>query len=199
MRLAATTTPGNVTQVTDGLRKALLYTLWQTSIWERGETPGLNDYVTSRVMEFGSTSFNITKFSQGFNSLDTFWRESKRRNLTTDDLDAIDTGCPHCQMTSGVYNQAKTIKHKNKVIENCDMRGVTVNAPFIGQVMEIEYGRHFTPGDIDHARYEVIIGWDVADRLFPYEDPVGKEMTIAGIRVPGPHLSLVPAPLGGGT
>ena len=47
---------------------------------------GLNDYVTSRVMEFGSTSFNITKFSQGFSSLDTFWKESKRRNLTTDDL-----------------------------------------------------------------------------------------------------------------
>src|SRR5882724_2116781 len=104
---------------------------------------GLNDYVTSRVMEFGSTSFNVTKFSQGFSSLDTYWRESKRRNLTTDDLDAV-------------------------------------NAAFIGQVMEIESGRHFTPGDIDHARYEVIIGWDIADRLFPFEDPLGKEMTIDG-------------------
>ena len=141
---------------------------------------GLNDYVTSRVMEFGSTSFNITKFSQGFSSLDTFWQESKRRNLTIDDLEAIDSGCPHCQLTAGIYNQAKTIKHKNKSIDNCDMRGVTVNAAFIGQVMELESGRHFAPGDIDHARYAVIIGWDVANRLFPYEDPVGKEMTIDG-------------------
>jgi len=141
---------------------------------------GLNDYVTSRVMEFGSTSFNVTKFSQGFSSLDSYWRESKRRNLTTDDLDAVNAACTHCQLTSGIYSERKTVKHKNKTIENCDLRGVTVNAAFIGQVMEIESGRHFTPGDIDHARYEVIIGWDIADRLFPFEDPLGKEMTIDG-------------------
>ena len=36
---------------------------------------GLNDYVTSQVMEFGSTSFQVTKFSQGFASFDDFLRE----------------------------------------------------------------------------------------------------------------------------
>ena len=141
---------------------------------------GLNDYATSRIMQFGSTSFNISKFSQGFTSLDDFWRESKRKDLNLDDLSAINQGCPDCQLTAGVYNQNKTLKHKGLSVENCDLRGVTVNAPFIGQVMELQAGRHFAAVDIEHARYEVIIGADVADRLFPVEDPIGKEMLIDG-------------------
>ena len=141
---------------------------------------GLNDYATSRIMQFGSTSFNISKFSQGFTSLDDFWRESRRKDLTLDDLNAINQGCPDCQFTAGVYNQNKTLKHKGRSVENCDLRGVTVNAPFIGQVMELQAGRHFAAVDIEHARYETIIGADVADRLFPVEDPIGKEMLIDG-------------------
>ena len=141
---------------------------------------GLDQYVTSRVMEFGSTSFSISKFSQGFSSLDDFWREVKRKNLTLEDLKAIEEGCAHCQYVGGIYGERKTVKHKNKSIEGVELRGVTVNAPFIGQVMELSSGRHFTEVDIEHARFVVILGGDVAERLFPYEDPVGKEVMVDG-------------------
>ncbi|HYX70285.1 MAG TPA: ABC transporter permease, partial [Terriglobales bacterium] len=33
---------------------------------------GLNQYVASRVMDFGSTSFQVNKFSSGFQSIDQF-------------------------------------------------------------------------------------------------------------------------------
>ena len=125
---------------------------------------GLDQYVTARVMEFGSTSFSISKFSQGFNSLDDFWREIKRRNLSLEDMKAVEAGCPHCQYVGGIYGERKTVKYKNRSIENVELRGVTVNAPFIGQVMELSAGRHFTEVDIEHARYTVILGGDVAER-----------------------------------
>ncbi len=141
---------------------------------------GLNQYVSSRVMDFGSTSFSISKYSQGISTLDDFWRESKRKNLTLDDFNAVEAGCKHCEMVAAVYNENKTLKHKNKSIENVDLRGVTVNAPFIGTAMELDAGRHFTENDIEHARTEVIIGADVADQLYPDEDPIGKELIIDG-------------------
>ncbi len=141
---------------------------------------GLNDYATSRIMEFGSTSFNVSKFSQGFTSMDDFARESRRKNLTLDDLNAVARGCVDCQLTAGVFSENKTLKHKGLTVENCDLRGVTVEAPFIGQVMELQAGRHFAAVDVDHSRYEAIIGADVADRLFPTEDPIGKELLIDG-------------------
>src|SRR3954466_7823277 len=65
---------------------------------------GLNDYVTAQVMEFGSTSFSVSKYSQGFSSLDVFGRESRRHNLTLEDMAAIEADCTHCQLVAGVYN-----------------------------------------------------------------------------------------------
>ncbi|MBI2678889.1 MAG: ABC transporter permease [Candidatus Koribacter versatilis] len=142
---------------------------------------GLNDYVTAQVMEFGSTSFSVSKFSQGFSSLDDYWRESRRHNLTLEDMAAIEANCANCQLVAGVYNEFKTAKRGNKSAENVDLRGVTINAPYIGSAMELSEGRHFAAIDIDHAREEIIIGADVADRLFTEgEDPLGKEITLDG-------------------
>jgi putative ABC transport system permease protein len=86
-------------------------------------------------------------------------------------------------MVAGVYVPFEpiTVKYKSNSIERVQLRGVTVNAPFIGQVMELDSGRHFADGDIEHARYEVIIGGDVADRLFPHEDPLDKEVLVDGV------------------
>jgi putative ABC transport system permease protein len=141
---------------------------------------GFNQYVTSKVMDFGSTSFSISKFSQGITSMDDFMRENRRHNVTYEEFLAVQRGCTHCQLVAGVYNDIKTVKYKNHSIDTAQLRGVSVNAAYIGQVMELEYGRHFTEIDVDHARYEAVIGGDVADRLFPHEDPLGKEIIVDG-------------------
>jgi len=141
---------------------------------------GFNQYMTSRVMDFGSTSFSIGKFTQGINSMEDFLRENRRRNLSYDDFLAVERGCAHCQLAAAVFQDIKTVKYKNHSIDTTQVRGVTVQAAFIGQVMELESGRHFTETDIDRARYETVIGGDVAERLFPHEDPLGKELIVDG-------------------
>ncbi len=57
-RLADAANGANVAQVADGLRKALLYTLWHMSNWERGVLPDLNSYVTLRINDCGGPWFN---------------------------------------------------------------------------------------------------------------------------------------------
>jgi len=141
---------------------------------------GFNQYMTSRVMDFGSTSFSLSKFSQGIKSMDDFLRENRRHNLSYDDFLAMERGCAHCQLVSANFQDLKTVKYKDHTIDTTQVRGVTVQAAFVGQVMELESGRHFNESDIDHARYEAVIGGDVAERLFPHEDPVDKEITVAG-------------------
>jgi putative ABC transport system permease protein len=141
---------------------------------------GFNQYMTSRVMDFGSTSFSLSKFTQGISSMEDFLRENRRHNLTYDDFLAVERGCQHCQLVAAVFQDIKTVKYKGHSIDTAQLRGVTVQAAFIGQVMELESGRHFTETDIDHARNEAVIGGDVADRLFPHEDPLGKEIIVDG-------------------
>lgn len=141
---------------------------------------GFNQYMTSRVMDFGSTSFSVSKLSQGIKSMEDFLKENRRHNLTYEDFLAVERGCAHCQLVSSNFQDLKTVKYKNHSIDATQVRGVTVQAAFIGQTMELESGRHFTETDIDHVRYEAIIGGDVADRLFPHEDPLGKELIVDG-------------------
>ncbi|HYN16415.1 MAG TPA: ABC transporter permease [Terriglobales bacterium] len=141
---------------------------------------GFNQYMTSRVMDFGSTSFSLSKFTQGIRSMDDFLRENRRHNITYDDFLAAERGCAHCQLVSANFQDIKTVKYKNHSIDTTQLRGVTVHVAFIGQVMELESGRHFTETDIEHARNQAVIGGDVADRLFPHEDPLGKELIVDG-------------------
>src|SRR3954465_6307426 len=75
---------------------------------------GLNEYVSTQVMQFGSTAFQVTKFSQGFNTLDDFIRESKRKNLNMDDFDAVTDLCKHCSMTAAVYSKGTSLRRKGQ-------------------------------------------------------------------------------------
>jgi putative ABC transport system permease protein len=44
----------------------------------------------------------------------------------------------------------------------------------------IDQGRNFTAGDVELARPLIIIGKDIRDRLFPTENPLGKQIKIKG-------------------
>lgn len=54
----------------------------------------------------------------------------------------------------------------------------------INQITEIPIaqGRYFIPLEANNARNVAIIGYDIAQALFPAEDPVGKEFKLAGYK-----------------
>jgi putative ABC transport system permease protein len=142
---------------------------------------GLNQYMTDQISQFGTTTFSVNKFSSGFKNFQDFLKENKRPNLTMDDFEAITAGCKHCQFTGAVYGQgANLVKYKGNEAENVGLRGVSVNEPFMGEVMELSAGRHFTSADIDHGRNITILGGDTAERLFQGLDPIGKEVNVDG-------------------
>ncbi len=44
----------------------------------------------------------------------------------------------------------------------------------------IEFGRNFTPEDVELARSSAVIGKDIVSKLFPGENPLGKRIKVAG-------------------
>ena len=64
-------------------------------------------------------------------------------------------------------------------MEDVELRGVTAN---IGDmdVEEVASGRYITDTDNQHRDMVCMIGADVADKLFPTTDPLGKTLTIDG-------------------
>jgi len=102
---------------------------------------GLNQYMTDQISQFGTTTFSVNKFSSGFKNFQDFLKENKRPNITMDDFEAITAGCVHCQYTGAVYGQgANLVKYKGFEAESVGVRGVSVNEPFMGEVMDVGSG-----------------------------------------------------------
>ncbi|QHV95146.1 ABC transporter permease [Spirosoma endbachense] len=72
-----------------------------------------------------------------------------------------------------------TVKHNNNSMMSL-IQGTTFEYNKISEV-EVASGRYFTQQEIDVARNVAIIGADVAENLFPAEEPVGKSFKINGM------------------
>ena len=71
----------------------------------------------------------------------------------------------------------RTVRYKSSSMDGLNVMGVTQDYNLISDV-PLDKGRWFTPAETDGARRVAVIGFNVAEGLFPNEDPVGK--TIQG-------------------
>ncbi len=74
------------------------------------------------------------------------------------------------------------VRYKDRVIESISVNCVSRDYAEFGGY-KVERGRLVTPAEIDRKRPVAVIGWDVADKLFPDEDPLDKVITVAGSHV----------------
>jgi putative ABC transport system permease protein len=61
------------------------------------------------------------------------------------------------------------------------LQGVTFGYNEISEV-PLGQGRYFSSQEMDAARNVSIIGADIAETLFPFQDPIGREFTLKGIK-----------------
>lgn len=142
---------------------------------------GLDSYVKNQVLQFGSDTFSVQKFPNFVTSFEKFLEYVKRRDITLDDMKAIERLCQSCKAVAGADARQGKVKFGTQSIDDVQIRGVTLNAPFLGEVMELAEGRHFTDFDIDHATNRVIIGADLAEKLYSGRDPLGMELKINNV------------------
>jgi putative ABC transport system permease protein len=70
--------------------------------------------------------------------------------------------------------------HRDKTIDNVDITGVTSEFSSFS-TFNAERGRLMSAIEVERARPVVLIGWDVADRLFGTTDPLDKTIQIEGV------------------
>jgi putative ABC transport system permease protein len=78
-----------------------------------------------------------------------------------------------------VAAQAEKIKYRNNVANDVVLGAVTDNLEKV-VAFEIENGRYFSPYEYLSGSNVAVLGAEIAERLFESNDPVGKEVTIAG-------------------
>jgi len=141
---------------------------------------GLRLKVNRDLSQLGADAFQIQKFPVGFGRFD--WNKySRRPNLTLADRDAILASCPSVLTAAGEQGEGAQ-KLSTATRETQPSVFVWGATPEWVQTngWAIAAGRSFSDPEQLDGRRVVVLGLDVADRLFPDMDPLGQTLRIRG-------------------
>ncbi len=138
---------------------------------------GLDKYWKEKVSNFGPNTFVITQFPITTN-FDKFI-EMLRRNpeIHSDQADALRRYCNSCEEIGVETHKSVRVRYERQLIEQVDMAGITPNILNI-EPYAVETGRLILDWEDEHSRFVTFLGWEIAEKLFPGLDPIGKRVQI---------------------
>jgi putative ABC transport system permease protein len=140
---------------------------------------GLNKAFADQIESLGSNTIFVSKFEPSFGR-PPGPEEIHRKDLTMDDAEALRTEAPSIVGVSPIHRMlASTVRYQDKQTDTPIMFGVTPYYEFV-HTQYVASGRFINDIDMQDRSNVVIIGVDVKQALFPYEDPVDKDVRING-------------------
>ncbi len=140
---------------------------------------GLNKAFADQIESLGSNTIFVSKFEPSFGR-PPGPDEIHRKDLTMDDAEALRTEAPSIVGVSPIHRMiAATVRYQDKQTDTPILLGVTPYYEFV-QTQYVASGRFINEIDMQDRSNVVIIGVDVKQALFPYEDPVDKDVRING-------------------
>jgi putative ABC transport system permease protein len=141
---------------------------------------GVNGAVSDAIVgQLGADSFTIQRMGFTQNE-DDFERQRNNPIVTLDDAEAV----RHFSTTvQSVMAQAQTrtrVAFRDEELESTLVQGVSEEYLDF-TTFDAQQGRVITAIEIRRKRPVVLLGWQVADRLFGSADPIDKLVRIAGI------------------
>ncbi len=141
---------------------------------------GLNATMAKQIEGLGASVVFVRPHNPGENLPDEERR--KRKGITEREVKAVVERCTACLAISPMELLfGNTIKYGNETIRDAQMFG-TSEAYAVVHDIYMAKGRFFSDVDVSRGARVVVVGADVADTLFPYIDPLDKEVQIDGRR-----------------
>jgi len=140
---------------------------------------GVNLYVADRVANLGSNVFLVLRFPI-IPDVNEFVKATRRNKpITWDDYLYLRDNTKLAVRVGAQANGLGRTKANGQTVEDTTIYGVTAN---IGDMKTEEpaQGRYITDTDNEHRSMVALIGTDVAEKLFPGRDPIGKDLEIDG-------------------
>jgi putative ABC transport system permease protein len=140
---------------------------------------GLNKAFADQIESLGSNTIFVSKFDPSFGR-PPGPEEIHRKDLTMDDAEALRREAPSIAGVSPIHRMiAATMRYQEKQTDTPIVLGVTPYYEFV-HTQYVANGRFINDIDMQDRSNVCIIGVDVKRALFPYEDPLDKEVRING-------------------
>jgi len=113
-----------------------------------------------------------------------WWNYRDRREIKTEyaePLNRMIAATPNSNLILAVptSNLVRNVKRGDNQVTGIFIQGTTSDYPLIS-VVDFNEGRFFNEVETKTAANVCLLGYDVADALFPAESPIGKEVMISG-------------------
>jgi len=139
---------------------------------------GLNEYVTSKVVNLNPDVLVFTKFGI-IRSRAEFLLARKRKAITLRDMRVVEQECRSCGAIGAQAQQVATVHAGKRKLGNVPVNGYSANVSSLLNV-DLQAGRFFTPAEEQHAAPVAVIGTDVNDQLFPGLNPLDRTIYVRG-------------------
>jgi putative ABC transport system permease protein len=141
---------------------------------------GANLYIQNRVANLGSNVFLVMRFPIITNQEDFFKAMCRNRNIMWEDFEALRDGMRLPKAVGLEVRLNGKVRLGTQALDDISIRGVTANIADM-DVEEPETGRYITDADNEGRAGVTFIGQDVATKLFPTVDPIGKMIYVDGM------------------
>ncbi len=140
---------------------------------------GANLYIEQRVANLGSNVFLVLRFPIITNQQDFLKAMRRNRYITWEDFEALRDGM---RLPRAVGLEARTdgkVRLGTQALSEINIRGVTANIADM-DVEEVETGRYIMDADNEGRAEVAFIGEQIAAKLFPTVDAIGKTIYVDG-------------------
>jgi putative ABC transport system permease protein len=143
---------------------------------------GMNLYIADHIANLGTNTFVVHQFqwAQGFDE----FLKARRRNqpVRVEDYEYLRDSLTGYQHIGAMANLTPnpSAHRQGHTIDEVNLNAMTPSFADIGRE-KVEFGRYINDSDYRHGARVCVIGTDLVEKLFPNVDPLGKEVSLAGI------------------
>ncbi|HYN85150.1 MAG TPA: ABC transporter permease [Pyrinomonadaceae bacterium] len=143
---------------------------------------GFNGYIDEKIANIGTNAFSLQKFSiEDFSSVEALNRARRRnKDITLEDYEALREARGGAIHDAAAKDHAQVdLKRGATSLFRVHLIAATHNVAEIERIEAVE-GRYLSRAEEAARRAVCFVGADVAEKLFPSESPLGKEIKIDG-------------------
>ncbi len=141
---------------------------------------GTDRYVSEVVLDEGTDVFTITRIDglQFLTDFDAFLESLTNPDLTLEDRTYLQDRMTEARTVGAEIARGADLRAGGRSFRGVQTRGVTEDYALL-EDLPLAAGRHLTAQDVVRSRQVVVLGWTVAQDLFPRRaDPIGRELKL---------------------
>lgn len=140
---------------------------------------GLENNIRNSIQSLGNNVVYIQKWPWSFEGDYPWWKFINRPLPNYNEMQELLKRCKTTEAVAFRLGARRTVKYKSNSVQNTVLSGVSHEFYKIKN-FDLSAGRYFTQSEAEAGYHLVLLGAKIAEGLFPNEDPIGKEIKIAG-------------------